>query len=746
MATVQYAIGFEAPDFDPATTNAERLVIEEGISEISRAEIGLWFTIRDADVPDVSALLRKPGTITVQRVDTGETVRRFTGLITAVRERLSRRDELYHFTVVIESPLHALSRSTDYRVFLEKTTKEIVETVLTEGGISSGSVSWKLSGSYKPREVCTQWGETALDFVRRIMEEDGIFFFHTYGEETKLVVGDDAAVFPEMEGLSEIKCQAPSDLNPSEEAVTRLLNHGALRPGKVTLLDHDFKKPSLDLTAEATKETPFEREFYLYPGRYVEQGEGKRKANVILDGFVSSTSLVTGEGSVFRMAPGLTFSIAEGPAWTDGVTWVVRRVKLDWTLTRAGTEFSTNFALFPKDQSFRPPRLTPRPVVLGPQTASVTGPAGEEIHCDEHGRIRIQYTWDRHGKQDDKSSCWVRVGQMHTSGSVVIPRIGWEVLVEFEDGDPDKPIAVGRVYNAATPPPMPLPGSKTSSMLKSLSTPGGGGHNEISMNDGGGGEVVSVHAQKDLNLVVANNKEEKVTTNATISIGANQSQKVGANQTVKVGAADAIKITGAQKHTVGAARTKTVTAGEKLDVKGDRSNTIGASHTIMTPKTVECSTKGSFSETVGASCMEVAAMEVSTAVAGSASITVGAAKIEAVAAGKSDTTAGARASTIGGALLSLSGADSGVSTSGAKATTVGGAWLAAAGKDAELSSAADLKINVGGAVIMNAAKIVLKVGGSTVTMSGGKVVLDSKEIKLTASGPNAEAAPIVASK
>jgi type VI secretion system secreted protein VgrG len=427
--------------------------------------------------------------------------------------------------------------------------------------------------------------------------------------------------------------------------------------------------------------------------------------------------------------------------------YVVERVQHDWRQTGPGTaRLDARFRLLPKAVKFHPARRTPRAPVFGLHTAIVTGPAVEEIHCDEFGRIKVQFHWDRHGKFDDESSAWVRVGQMHTSGSVVIPRVGWEVLIDFEDGDPDKPVALGRVYNAIYMPPSKLPDQMTASRLQSFVSPGGKGHNEIGVDDGAGSETFNVHAQKDLNLVVANNKTEKVTNDSSIGVIGNHDLSVGANKTVQIGAADGLTVGGSQTWSVAAVRNKTVSKDESLDVKGSRSVSIGAMHMLMTPMTAEVTTTGALSETVGGLCLEVAALEVGMMTAGSTSITVGAAKIEAVAAGKTDSTIGARASTIGGALINASGKDTAVSTTKSKVTTVGGAWVANAGGDVEISAAKALDITVGAAALFNATEVILKVGDSNITLSGANVVLTSKVIKLTATGPNAELAPMVGDK
>jgi type VI secretion system secreted protein VgrG len=515
------------------------------------------------------------------------------------------------------------------------------------------------------------------------------------------------------------------------------------------LRDHDFTHPPLDDNLEVSEASasPFEREHYEYPGRYTTPGEGSRRAKLRLQAFEAEASTLEVEGCVPRLSAGHWFTLQGTPQGSFDGDFVAVRVAHEWHQVEGDrpARFASTASVIPRSQLFRPLAVTPRPRAL-PCTATVSCPAGEEIHCDEFGRVRLQFTWDRYGASDEKTSGWARVGQMHTSGSVAIPRQGWEVFVDFEDGDPDKPVVLGRLYNGKDPPAATLPKSKTVSMLRSFSSPGSGGHNEIRMEDGAAGEEVRMHAQKDLNLVVANNKEKKVTTNATFGVVADEKVKVGANQTVKVDAKDTITVNGSQKWSVGAVRTKTVSGDERHEVQGSRSVSIGAVHVLTTPKSDNTSAQGSLTETVGGAYLEAGALGTSIATAGSCSVLVGAAKIEAVAAGKGDMTIGAMASTVGGAQLNLTGAGVSTATSSAKSTTVGGAWMVNAGGKAEISTAAALSITVGGAFLANGSTVILKVGGSTVSMSGGAVVLKSDEIKLTATGPNAELAAMVGSK
>ncbi|WP_437603816.1 type VI secretion system tip protein TssI/VgrG [Sorangium sp. So ce590] len=671
--------------------------------------------------------------------------RLFCGVVTRVRERASRGDPRT-IAVTLESPLAVLRCTTDHRIFQEQTSQEIVSALLEERGIVGARVRWRLSGSYPKREVCTQFGEDTFTFVSRVLEEDGIFYFHEHGDEGAIVVfGDSSSAYAEAQPTAEVVFRRESGLT-SGYAITDLALFERARPAEVTLRDHDFKRPALDLEANASGKAPLGREHYDYPGRYVEPSEGARRARIRLEAFEAASQGARGASTVASLTPGHTVKLTDAPEQALEGEWVVREIEHVWEDASGEGTYRNRFHLLPKDLPFRPPASAPECDVPGPQLATVTGPAGEEIHTDAFGRVKVQFPWDRRGTGDDKSSCWVRVAQLHSSGAVAIPRVGWEVVVDFEGGDPDRPIVLGRVYNGKYGPPYKLPDSKTQSALQSSSSPGGGGHNEIRMEDGGGGEHVHVHAERDLNVVVANNKTEKVTNVATLGVGSNHEQTVGANATLDVGAQEDIEIGGSQTIAVGGSRTEAVSSDEKVDVKGSRSLTIGGSHTTMTPMSVSASTPASFSETVGGSAVEAAALGVGMAVAGVTSISVGGAEIAACATGASSFTLGAHATTVGGAFISASGKDVAINVGGAKATTVGGVWAAQAGGDIAISSGSTLNITVGGALSMNAASITLKVGGSNVTISAGSVVIKSSTIKLTATGPQPELAPMVADK
>jgi type VI secretion system secreted protein VgrG len=731
---------FTAEGLDLGAARVLGLIAHEGLSRCYEVLVDL--EIRGGRL-DPSEWIGRSA-VAVAALADGTVLRRFGGVVTRAREKASAGDP-QRFSFTIESPLSALRLRTDHRIFQDKTTEEIVTELLGECGVDP--FAFRLAGSYPKREVCTQFAEDTFTFVSRLLEEDGIFYFHEHGEDGVTVVfGDSSSAYATTSPSAEIPYAGASGLT-STGAVTELALFERVRPIKVTLRDHDFKKPAQTLEVAQSHDGPLGREHYDYPGRYVDAGEGSRRAQVRLDAMAAASKGARGTSNAFSLTPGHTFTLGDTPDGAADGDWVIREIEHVWDDTPSrDTAYTNQFSALLASDPFRPPATAPEADVTGPQIARVTGPPGEEIHTDKYGRVKVQFPWDRRGKGDDKSSAWIRVAQMHSSGSVAIPRVGWEVIVDFEDGDPDRPMVLGRLYNAKDAPPYALPANKTQTALQSFSSPGGGGFNEIRMEDSGGAEQIKVYAQKDTSVVVANNKTEKVTTNATLAVGSDHKRTVGANATLEVGADEEVKIGGAQSISVGASRTETVSGDEKIDVTGSRTMTIGGSHTTMTPKSMGTSTPASYTETVGGSVIEAAALEDGIAVAGTASISVGGAALGVCATGASAFTLGAQATTVGGAFISASGKDVGISVNGAKATTVGGAWVANAGGDVNISSDGTLRITVGAALSFNAASIAFKVGGSNVTIAGGSVVIKSSTIKLTATGPQPELAPMVEDK
>ena len=310
-----------------------------------------------------------------------------------------------------------------------------------------------------------------------------------------------------------------------EDVITILEKHQEVTPSKYTLNDFNFKTPATDLKVEVTSQqamAPKELEIYDYPGEYEKRGGGERLSNLRMQEEEAQITKITGSSVCRMFTSGYRF-VLKNYYRSDMTDKPFVLTNVDHSADEEGSyqtgseqsafTYMNNFTCIPFDVPFRPLRTTPKPLVQGSQTAIVTGPAGEEIYTDEHGRVKVQFHWDREGKRDDKSSCWIRVSQLWAGagwGAMYIPRIGQEVIVDFLEGDPDQPIIIGRVYHGTNKPPYGLPGEKTKSTIKSDSTLGGGGSNEFRFEDKKGSEEIYLHGQKDWTIAIENDKNQTV--------------------------------------------------------------------------------------------------------------------------------------------------------------------------------------------------------------------------------------------
>lgn len=509
--------------------------------------------------------------------------------------RLGRREDLTEYRAEVVPWLWFLSLTRDSRIFQQKSVLEIIETVFSDLGWSDFEI--RCTRSYPPREFCVQYRESHLDFVSRLMEEEGIFYFfeHESAKHT-LVLADDNSTFEPVEGGTFRLAPRGAPLREGEDVVRSFVRQEAVNPNKVSLRDYDYLQPSftLEATLEGSPSAPEAGalEIYDYPGSYLTKEEGERYARLRLEAREALNQVCRGEGTVRAFRSGGTFELRdEARSPLDGsylLTSVAHDARGGGYRSSGDFEYRTSFRCIPAAVPFRPERATPRPRVHGTQTAVVVGKAGEEIWTDSHGRIKVQFHWDRLGGKDENSSCWVRVATPWAGkqwGMLHIPRIGQEVVVDFLEGDPDQPIVVGSVYNAEQPTPYDLPANQTRSGLRSRSSKGGSGanFNEIRFEDAKGSEVMYLHAEKDQEIVVENNRSDTVGNDESASVGNDQEIAVGNERSVSIGADDALTVGGNRdvtvsedlSVTVSGGRSTGVTGDDVLDVGGDREASVG---------------------------------------------------------------------------------------------------------------------------------------------------------------------------
>ncbi|MFW6241722.1 MAG: type VI secretion system Vgr family protein, partial [Thermodesulfobacteriota bacterium] len=465
-----------------------------------------------------------------------------------------------------------LTRTADSRIFQELSVPDIVSKIFGEAGFSD--YEFRLRGSYEPRTYCVQYRETDFNFISRLLESEGIFYFfaHEKGKHV-LVMADNPDENPPCPGQDKVRYQTTGGGWMEEDVIQGLSVRQLIQPGKVSLNDYNFEVPTTPLqvgTAARESPGPGEREMYDYPGGYGKVGEGERLSAIQMEAEEARVLEIGGTSDARSLTSGHRFTLS-GFYRSDLnkallLTHVVHELVPtgDTPVTRGTGDdmsYSNRFVCVPHDVPFRPLRQTPKPTVRGSQTAIVTGPAGEEIHTDEHGRVKVQFHWDREGKRDENSSCWIRVSQGWAGaswGAMYIPRIGHEVIVDFLEGDPDRPIVTGRVYHGQNQPPYPLPGEKTKSTLKSNSSLGGGGYNEFRFEDKKGEEEIYLHGQKDWSIVIENDKNQTVGRDETLFVGNDRAKSVGNDQSETIGVNKTISVGVNHTETVGGNMSQTV--------------------------------------------------------------------------------------------------------------------------------------------------------------------------------------------
>ena len=552
----------------------------EGISEMFRYNIDL--ASLDGEV-DFDAVIGQPALLTIH----GLKGKRYVHGIVSLFEQTGKEGKWTRYRAEVVPAIWILSRHYTCRIFQTQTIPDIIKKVLTDAGISSDQFRFSLKKTYKPRDYCVQYRESDLSFISRLMEQYGIFYLFEHAEDKDImVIGNDPVVHVPIQDPATVIYHAPGTTGVSDqEHIFEYRFNREIRSGAVMLKDFDFKKPRLNLGAEQKVDGDGKLEVYDYPGEYEAPDLGKDLAKVRLEEIQSTQKVGSGQSDCRRFIPGYRFTLDKFSR-TE-----LNREYLLIQLTHSGNQpqslgaegggsssdvmYENRFTCIPSDVSFRPLRLTPRPMIAGPQTAVVVGPKGEEIYTDEYGRVKVQFHWDRDGKQDEKSSCWIRAAQIWAGtgwGAMFIPRIGQEVIVEFLEGDPDQPIITGRVYNGDNMPPYTLPAEKTKSTMKSNSSKGGGGSNEFRFEDAKDSEEIYLHGQKDWTIVIENDKNQKVGKDETLEVGENRDKKVGKDQSEDIGDNKTI--------TVGKNHTEKIGENANIDIGKDETISIGKNQSI----------------------------------------------------------------------------------------------------------------------------------------------------------------------
>lgn len=497
-----------------------RMIATEQLGRLFEYEVELLSEKTYISLADV---LGKNITVRMQLPEArGGGTRYFNGFVTRF-SYLGMRGMRYGAYRAILSPwLWFLTRTADCRIFQNKTVPAIIESIFQEHGFSDFKKS--LSGQYKAQEYCVQYRETDFNFVSRLMEKEGIYYYfeHENGKHT-LVLADDYSAHGTFSNYSEIPYYPPDAMQWRErDHLYEWIVEKQVQPGGYALNDFDFVAPTKNLrkVLSMPKDHALAKfEMYDYPGGYTDPGDGDNYTKIRLQELLAQHKVIRAEGVARGLATGCLFTLTNSGHQDQDRQYLVvsatYELQADPYVSVPEPEptkpYQVRITAIDARQPYRAPRITPRPVVQGPQTAIVVGPKGEEIHTDQYGRVKCHFHWDRHDSADEKSSCWIRVTQSWAGkkwGALYLPRIGQEVIVDFLEGDPDRPIITGRVYNGTNLPPYSLPDKKTVSTLKSLSSKGGGGFNELRFDDDKGKEQIFLHGERDEDIRIKHDARE----------------------------------------------------------------------------------------------------------------------------------------------------------------------------------------------------------------------------------------------
>jgi len=573
----------EVPSLGTDTLLLQAFTGEEHVS--GPFEFSLQLLSEDAGL-DPAKLLREPLILTILLPDGSE--RPIHGYCRTFTQ-YGRDEDLTTYRAEIVPWLWFLTLTQDCRIFQEMSVLEILEEVFGKYGQADFDI--RCVESYSPREYCVQYRETDFAFISRLMEEEGIFYFFQHsGEGHKMVLADDRSAVDPCTGQDLFRVETTPGARDDEDVITTLERQHQVYTPKVTLTNFDFVQPSMNLESSASDQD--QEEIYDFPGKYKDLSEGERYAALRLQERAAAQEIIRGESRCRAFGSGYEFDLSEHYRPDTNQTYLLTSV---WhsghgggyrAADRSEAEYSNRFQCIPAMVPFRPPRRTPKPIIHGSQTAMVVGPSGEEIFTEKYGQVKVQFHWDREGQRNESSSCWVRASHPWAGkgwGAVSVPRIGQEVIVDFLEGDPDRPIITGRVYNAEAMPPFTLPDGAVVSGIKS-DTHKGSGYNEISMNDTPGEEQFTIHAQYDKGTTVGNDSTETVGNNRSsdvavddsLTVGSNQSIDVGADRTVKVGANETVTVGASKTESIGSKHALSTGANQDVEIGGVQKVTVSA--------------------------------------------------------------------------------------------------------------------------------------------------------------------------
>ena len=678
---------------------------------------------------------------------------------------IGRDGDYSSYMAVLRPKLWHATRRTDFKIFQNERAPDIIKSVLAKYDIG---IDDKLTGSYRTWNYMVQYDETDFQFVSRVMENEGIYYYfrHDNGSHTLVLADDIGSHSPLPNGPTTIPYYSGNRAAQvrDEDHIDGWSFGEDIASGYFAADDYDFEKPKALLDTRQRQPAGHaedSREIYKWPGGYTEVGDGENYARISIEQQKAPREVAHGEGNARNIAPGYLFTFSRHPRGDQNKEYLVEAAHYQFEENvrrsdgaggsgkgkRAGTDSPTtyriSFDVVPKSTHYRSQRVTPKPHTTGPQTAVVVGPPGEEIYTDKYGRVKVQFHWDRYGTNDQNSSCWIRVSSPWAGsnyGGIFIPRIGQEVIVDFINGDPDYPIITGRVYNADQMPPWQLPDNKTQSGVKTRSSKGGtpgsgekatpGMTNVIRFEDMAGQEQLWFHAQKDQLTEVENDEDKWVGNDRRKTVDGNETNVIHKNRTETVDIDETITVHGNrtetvdkdeqvtihqnQQHTVDINRTRKVGNNETVTIGVNRTKSVGSNESDTIGTNWKISTGVLKMESVGLGYMQSTGIFKMVNMGVAYNVNVGALMMTNVGFYQSTTVGMNRSVNVGVDQTTTIGATNTVNVGSAHNVTVGGA------------------INVVAPVINLAASslIQLSVGGSVIRITEGSIQILSPVDKL----------------
>ncbi len=574
---------------------------------------------------DIKALIGKEMTVSIELdgngldelMGIGAGSREISGLVQRARF-LGRDANQAIFEIILRPWLYLTELTSDFKIFQQKTVVEIIDEVLEEYNFP---LEKRLTGSYPQLDFQVQYGETDFNFIERLMEEWGIYWFFEHEDQKhKLVLVDHVGAHKRFSSEAwHVLQYMPSEPKAGQEYITRFEFQETITSGRWYTNDYDFTKSRADISAADSKprQTTFnDMELYHWPGDYDRPDIGEQLAKVRMEERGAIGSRASGSGELRGVVCGTNFELQNYPLEKANREYMVISSELivsDVSQVTGMGDFSyqSHFTVQPTTKIYRHPQLALRPKTSGPQTAVVVGPPGEDIWTDTWGRIKVRFLWDRYGHNRETDSCWIRVSQAwagNNFGGIYIPRVGHEVIVDFINGDPDRPLVIGSLYNNVTMPPWDLPANATQSGLVSRTVGGGRTNfNGIQFEDKPGLEQYWEQAERDMSRLTKRNETQTIGLNSdlavgatrSVSIGVNSNRVVGVNESTTVNGSSSLMVGGALGFTVGGAQSESIGGAKGINVGGAFMNNVGGYYSLAVGGYIGMVAGGAMSLTAG---------------------------------------------------------------------------------------------------------------------------------------------------